>query len=72
LGLLGNGAARGERSAWLSALANASTVLHKSHSSTQKCRIHIYRLRSKLSGMTGLIETIRNMGYVLRVEERRE
>lgn len=28
--------------------------------------IHVYRLRSKLPGLAGLIETVRNVGYVLR------
>ena len=37
-------------------------------SSDRTVDIHIYRLRTKLAGMPHLIETIRNVGYVIRVE----
>lgn len=40
-------------------------------SSDRTVDIHIYRLRTKLAGMPHLIETIRNVGYVIRVEGSR-
>jgi DNA-binding response OmpR family regulator len=40
-------------------------------SSDRTVDIHVYRLRTKLAGMPHLIETIRNVGYVIRVEGNR-
>ena len=38
-------------------------------SSDRTVDIHIYRLRTKLGAMPELIETIRNVGYVIRVAD---